>query len=102
MANNKYKCSCGKRKKNLTQSKAHTKDLPGQTITRKSNIWHTHEKTIYAAVSQHIGPGQQKQLRIGTAQLTHANLAGQVNGQQSDKFGKTQQKNNGVPSSKSD
>lgn len=71
-------------------------------FTRKSNIWHTHEKTIYAAVSQHIGPGQQKQLRIGTAQLTHANLAGQVNGQQSDKFGKAQQKNNGMPSSKSD
>lgn len=71
--------------KNLTQSGAHTKDLPAQTFLRVSQTFGTHEKTIYAAVSQHIWPGQQT---TADRPADKCKSVGQVNGQQSDKFGK--------------
>jgi len=69
----------------LTQSGAHTKDLPAQTFLRVSQTFGTHEKTIYAAVSQHIWPGQQT---TAGRPADKCKSVGQVNGQQSDKFGK--------------
>jgi len=77
----------------LTQSGAHTKDLPAQTFLRVSQTFGTHEKTIYAAVSQHIWPGQQT---TAGRPADKCKSVGQVNGQQSDKFGK---KKSGMPSS---
>jgi len=59
--------------KNLTQSGAHTKDLPAQTFLRVSQTFGTHEKTIYAAVSQHTSHSDQANKQLQTAQLTHAN-----------------------------
>lgn len=64
---------------------AHTKDLPAQTFLRVSQTFGTHEKTIYAAVSQHIWPGQQT---TADRPADKCKSVGQVNGQQSDKFGK--------------
>jgi len=57
--------------KNLTQSGAHTKDLPAQTFLRVSQTFGTHEKTIYAAVSQHTSHSDQANKQLQTAQLTH-------------------------------